>query len=409
MRLAESPPPPFPANFSSSSCYNLPKGGGAYPGRDLSRCSSAGQLSHDRAVSAGGGPVVRRKHVGRAGRRRGAGRGGSLPHPAGPCPAVAGVSRVSAGLRGRHRPAWLWVSGRAVFSAASGMVRSPSFCADGSRASARRTGQQFQHLPSPLAGAAAGLRRGRVSGCAGYPAVSGPERRADVSRHSANWQRIPPCSGPSATPVSRCRNRFQAGRSYSYALPPCRTPCPARCTPTYPLTSRPLPPCRRPNSACGSSPAPRCPGTAFFPPSRLYWLRLRLSRSMQPSVTFRPLRAAGSCCSRLPLCPMLRSDEPLNLSVGLAPASFPDRGALGRPGQPCCSLGLKLGARQRALFSLEATAGLRSTKECWASSRELRQRSPAVSGSRKLCSSSTTITDSPVAPLPGELASRRRD
>ena len=171
------PPPLFPANFSSSSCYNLPKGGGAYPGRDLSRCSSAGQLSHDSAVSAGGGPAVRREHVGRAGRRRGAGRGGSLPHPAGPCPAVSGIGRVSAGLRGRHRPAWLWVSGRAVLSAASGMVRSPSFCTDGSRAPARRTGQQFQHLPSPLAGAAAGLCRRRVSGCAGHPAVSGPERR----------------------------------------------------------------------------------------------------------------------------------------------------------------------------------------------------------------------------------------
>ena len=138
---------------------------------------------------------MRREHVGRAGRRRGAGRGGSLPHPAGPCPAVAGVSRVSAGLRGRHRPAWLWVSGRAVLSAASGMVRSPSFCADRSRAPARRTGQQFQRLPSPLAGAAAGLRRGRVSGCAGHPAVSGSERRAVFFRHSANWQRIPPAPG----------------------------------------------------------------------------------------------------------------------------------------------------------------------------------------------------------------------
>ena len=65
-RLYQSPPPPFPANFSSSSCYNLPKGGGAYLGRDLSRCSSAGQFSHDRAVSAGGGPAVRREHIGRA-------------------------------------------------------------------------------------------------------------------------------------------------------------------------------------------------------------------------------------------------------------------------------------------------------------------------------------------------------
>ena len=130
----------------------------------------------------------------------------------------------------------------------------------------------------------------------------------DISR-DPRWGRIAescgedPCklaahpshSGPSVTPVSRCRNRFQAGKSYSCALPPCRTLCPARCAPTYPLTSRPLPSCRRPNSACGSSPAPRCPGTASCPPSRLYWLRLRLNRSMQPSVTFRPRRAAGSC------------------------------------------------------------------------------------------------------------------
>ena len=88
-----------------------------------------------------------------------------------------------------------------------------------------------------------------------------------------------------------------------------------------------------------------------------------------------------------------------------------DRGrtTLGRPGKPCCSLGLKLGARQRALFSLEATAELRSTKECWASSRESRQRSPVVPDCGKLCSSRTTTTDSPVAPLLGELASRRRD
>ena len=31
-RLYQSPPPPFPANFSSFSCYNLPKGGGALSG-----------------------------------------------------------------------------------------------------------------------------------------------------------------------------------------------------------------------------------------------------------------------------------------------------------------------------------------------------------------------------------------
>ncbi len=85
--------------------------------------------------------------------------------------------------------------GARCFLRASGIVRRPSFCADRSRAPARRTGQQFQRLPSPLAGAAAGLRRGRVSGCAEHPAVSGPERRAVFFRHSANCQRIPPAPG----------------------------------------------------------------------------------------------------------------------------------------------------------------------------------------------------------------------
>lgn len=39
-------------------------------------------------------------------------------------------------------------------------------------------------------------------------------------------------------------------------------------------------------------------GHCILPAVPAVRLRLRLSRSMQPSVTFRPRRAAGSCCSR---------------------------------------------------------------------------------------------------------------
>ena len=58
------------------------------------------------------------------------------------------------------------------------------------------------------------------------------------------------------------------------------------------------------------------------------------------------------------------------------------------------------GARRRALSSLIAAAKLRPDKGCRASSRESKQRSPVVPDCRKLYSSSTAITGSPVAVLP---------
>ena len=71
-------------------------------------------------------------------------------------------------------------------------------------------------------------------------------------------------------------------------------------------------------------------------------------------------------------------------------ASSPGRGAIGRPGKFCCSLGPNWAQStgpcphwQRHLYC------------CY----ESRQRSPVVPGSEKLRSSSTTATDSPVAPL----------
>ena len=86
-------------------------------------------------------------------------------------------------------------------------------------------------------------------------------------------------------------------------------------------------------------------------------------------------------------------DEP-SPSV-LRTATSPEGRGIGRPGQPCCSLGPD-GAQgagpcshwQRHLYC----------------SRESRQRSPTVPDCKKLRSSSTTTTDSPVALPLGELA-----
>ena len=76
-------------------------------------------------------------------------------------------------------------------------------------------------------------------------------------------------------------------------------------------------------------------------------------------------------------------------------ASSPGRGAIGRPGQPCCSRGPN--RAQGAGPCSHWQKHLYCCCESW-------QRSSVVSERKKLCSSSTTITDSPVAPLSGELA-----
>ena len=70
--------------------------------------------------------------------------------------------------------------------------------------------------------------------------------------------------------------------------------------------------------------------------------------------------------------------------------SSPGRGAIGRPGKFCCSLGPNW-----AQSTGPCPHWQRHLYYCY----ESRQRSPVVPGSEKLRSSSTTATDSPVAPL----------
>ena len=98
-----------------------------------------------------------------------------------------------------------------------------------------------------------------------------------------------------------------------------------------------------------------------------------------------------------------------NLSVIASQCQLPWQGSPWQAGPALLFVWAQWGVKCRALFSLAAAAGLCSTKGRWASSRESRQRSPVVPEIEKLCSFSTATTDSPVAPLPGELSSRRRD
>ena len=72
-------------------------------------------------------------------------------------------------------------------------------------------------------------------------------------------------------------------------------------------------------------------------------------------------------------------------------ASSPGRGAIGRPGKFCCSLGPNW-----AQSTGSCPHWQRHLYYCY----ESRQRSPVVPGSEKLRSSSTTITDSPGVVLP---------
>ena len=159
-------------------CYTLPKGGGAYPHGDLSRRAAFGKFRYHSVVFVGGRAAERRHRKRMAGHGRGGAGGGGLPHPAGPDGSMAAGAGVPDSHRGSHRPRCLRLAGGAVLSAAGGMVHGSPPRADGGGAPARRPQQQFQCLSAPFAGAAASLRRGRVSGRAGRAAAAGAACRA---------------------------------------------------------------------------------------------------------------------------------------------------------------------------------------------------------------------------------------
>ena len=206
-------------------CYTLPKGGGAYPHGDLSRRAAFGKFRYHSVVFVGGRAAERRHSKRMAGHGRGGAGGGGLPHPAGPDGSMAAGAGVPDSHRGSHRPRCLRLAGGAVLSAAGGMVHGSPPRADGGGAPARRPQQQFQRLSAPFAGAAAPLRRGRVSGRAGRAAAAGEARRADSPRYPARGR------GRAAAPGLLRHRLLGAGAAFGPgrgAGAVCRRPkCPA--------------------------------------------------------------------------------------------------------------------------------------------------------------------------------------
>ena len=287
--------PPLSPNLLPSFCYTLPKGGGAYPHGDLSRCAAFGKFRHHSVVFAGGGAAERRHSKRMAGHGRGGAGGGSLSHPAGPDGSMAAGAGVSDSHRGGHRPRCLRLAGGAVLSAAGGMVHGSPPRADGGGAPARRPQQQFQRLSAPFAGAACSSAPGACiwpcRACCGFWGGA------------AGRQSPPPCSwpgprcrsGPSATPASRCRSRFRAGPWCWCGMPPPKAPCHPRWGPTYPPTFPVVPPRLRRSLRCGSSLAPPLRATASCPPPPPPSLQPRPGPSTPLSATSHPRRAAGRC------------------------------------------------------------------------------------------------------------------
>ena len=114
-------------------------------------------------------------------------------------------------------------------------------------------------------------------------------------------------------------------------------------------------------------------------------------------------RALPSLAATAGLCSTVERCYTTNLSVCFADSS-PDRGAFGRSGNPCWTLKVLSCAKNSAPLSRLTTSVRMPLVRALFRCRLPRQRSTLFLGSKKLCSSSRTKTDTPVAPPLGELS-----